>query len=512
MLDVVAVGMLNVDYIAGASSQRHRDPEAMREISDRFEHGAESVTDRATILDVVEQLGSRDAVIPTLGGSAFRVIQTLARLRLGLRLGCVGVWGRSPDPTLSALQRMRHLGIDCAHVRMDGERTSGMTVSCVQEGERTLLTWPGANEGFAGYVDEHADVLAAYLADARFVHVTAFLDPASPARLVDLIDEARRRNPHLQVSFDPGHAWCALRPPEAMRLLRLTDLLFLTYREFQALAGLGKLAPDDAAAMRILGLCRPACTAVVLKQYDRVRRYRLRDGELVRDGCALGPLDPDTVEDATGAGDVFAAGMLAALASDQAQLEVGTTLGMRMARHMVRDVGDRGHEAFERIARDVARGSDAESEPQRCPSGVFIAHGSSPLWRTVRDHLRDDLGLDVHHFEEAPHDSSEITTALGGYLRRCGFAVCVLTNEDLTAGGSRRARQNVVHEAGLFQGRYGFERVALLVEDDCELPSNLGGLVKHTFDGHHVEHAFASLLRHLLRERVLPARAPTLGR
>jgi sugar/nucleoside kinase (ribokinase family) len=504
-LDVVGIGMLNLDYIASASSHRRRDPDAILEITERFEHGAESVVDEETILDVIEQLGGRETLSPSLGGSAFLAIHALANMDVGLRLGYVGLSGRSPDPTLSPLKLMDRLGVDRSAVRVDREGTCGMCVSYIHDGERTLLTCPGANARFARYADEHMDDLAAYLARSRFIHVTAFLDPESPSRVVALIERARRLNPDVRVSFDPGHAWCVQRPPEAMRLLALTDYLFVNHREFRALANLGGIVPDDQViAEEVLRSCGRSCSALVLKRYDRIMLYRCRGEDVVREDYEHEPLGPDIIEDATGAGDVFAAGMLAAMSSDHLQLELGTLLGMQMARQKLHSVGDRAYAQFSPLARRFLRGWGAEQEVRHRPRGVFVAHGMSPLWRSVRDYLRDDLGLDVHHFEETAHDSEEITGALDDYLRRCSFAVCLLTNEDRMAGGTSRARQNVIHEAGLFQGRYGFRRAALLVEDGCEVPSNVGGLIRHGFNGAHIEQAFTSLARHLRRENVVP--------
>jgi len=512
MLDVVGVGMLNLDYIACASSHRRRDPEAILEITERFEHGVESVVDEDTIREVIGQLGGRETLSPSLGGSAFLAIHALANMDLGLRLGYVGLAGQSPDPTLSPLKLMDRLGIDRSAVHVDRERTSGMCVSYIQDGERTLLTWPGANVGFGRYVDERMDELAAYLANARCIHVTSFLDAAIAGRLVALVEAAKRLNPDVRVSFDPGHAWCVERHPDVMRLLKLADFLFVNHREFRALSGLGEIASNDRAiAEAVLGSCGQRCSTLVLKRYDRILLFRRREDEVVEEDYRHEPLGADVIEDATGAGDVFAAAMLAAITSHHLQFELGTFLGMKMARHKLHTVGDRGYEQFSPIARRFLRSWEAEQEVQLRPRGIFVAHGISPLWRSVRDYLRDDLGLDVHHFEAAPHDSEEITVALEEYLRRCSFAVCVLANEDRMATGASRARQNVIHEAGLFQGRYGFRRVALLVESGCELPSNVGGLVRHDFHGRHIEHTFTHLARHLRRENVLPDGQPPLA-
>jgi hypothetical protein len=50
------------------------------------------------------------------------------------------------------------------------------------------------------------------------------------------------------------------------------------------------------------------------------------------------------------------------------------------------------------------------------------------------------------------------------------------TGEDETKDGKLLARQNVVHEAGLFQGKLGFTRAIILLEEVTEEFSNLAGL------------------------------------
>jgi predicted nucleotide-binding protein len=56
-----------------------------------------------------------------------------------------------------------------------------------------------------------------------------------------------------------------------------------------------------------------------------------------------------------------------------------------------------------------------------------------------------------------------------------------LTAEDETAEGVKQARQNVVHEVGLFQGRLGFERAIILLEDGCAEFSNIVGVTQIRF-------------------------------
>ena len=89
-------------------------------------------------------------------------------------------------------------------------------------------------------------------------------------------------------------------------------------------------------------------------------------------------------------------------------------------------------------------------------------------------------------------------------LAQASFAVLVLTAEDQTAEGPARARQNVVHEAGLFQGMLGFTKVVLLVQTGVEEFSNLAGLQVIFFTDNEIEAAFYGLQQAMQREKLLP--------
>jgi hypothetical protein len=79
----------------------------------------------------------------------------------------------------------------------------------------------------------------------------------------------------------------------------------------------------------------------------------------------------------------------------------------------------------------------------------------------------------------------------------------VMTAEDAHADGTGHARENVVHEAGLFQGKLGFNRAIILLEEGCEEFSNIEGLTHIRFPKGDVTARFEEIRRVLEREGLL---------
>ena len=87
-------------------------------------------------------------------------------------------------------------------------------------------------------------------------------------------------------------------------------------------------------------------------------------------------------------------------------------------------------------------------------------------------------------------------------LDDAAFAFLILTAEDKQADGTLHARLNVVHEAGLFQGRLGFKKAIMLFEETCEEFSNIHGLGHIPFPKGKISTAFEEIRRVLEREQI----------
>jgi predicted nucleotide-binding protein len=107
---------------------------------------------------------------------------------------------------------------------------------------------------------------------------------------------------------------------------------------------------------------------------------------------------------------------------------------------------------------------------------VFIGHGRSFVWRELQNFLEKRLNLLVEEFNRVSPAGIPTATRLEEMLDAATFAFLVMTAEDETQDGKLHARLNVVHEAGLFQGKLGFRKAIILLEDGCEDFSNIDGL------------------------------------
>lgn len=129
---------------------------------------------------------------------------------------------------------------------------------------------------------------------------------------------------------------------------------------------------------------------------------------------------------------------------------------------------------------------------------VFVTHGHDPAWHEVQSFIEKECQPKLPTLELA-HAASlgrTIIEKLDAESQNCSFAVIVMTGDDI-AEDEVRVRENVIHEIGFFQGRYGRDRVCLVHEDGVNVPSNLSGIVYCPFPKGRVSAALIDLQREL---------------
>ena len=279
------------------------------------------VTDVLAVLRAPLALGS-DApasVHVSGGGQAANTAAWLAWL--GVPVTFVGAVG-DDEAGRDRLAELHEAGVR-THVSVRPGANTGSIVVLTYEGERTMISDRGANLLLAP-----SDVDGAIERGGTHLHLSGYtlLDQASrPAGRAAL---ASARAAGLTTSVDAASAAPILTQPGFLDWVRGVDVLIANEDEATALAGPGEPAEQASKLAYAIG------GSAVVKLG--------RDGALWAGpgGVVLMPVEPAHVVDATGAGDAFAAGLLAAWTND-ADVHTALHEGCRAGAQAVGIVGAR---------------------------------------------------------------------------------------------------------------------------------------------------------------------------
>ena len=162
-----------------------------------------------------------------------------------------------------------------------------------------------------------------------------------------------------------------------------------------------------------------------------------------------------------------------------------------------------GRNQLKSLVRDIEQilelraNSELATPVSSAPVRVFISHGKSKDWNDVQRFIEKDLNLPTLELAQEPNRGRTILQKLEEESSECSFAVIVMTGDDLDSEGIPRARENVMHEIGYFQGKYGLSAVCLLHEEGTSIPSNIHGLVYIPFPKGYISATFGALMREL---------------
>ena len=136
--------------------------------------------------------------------------------------------------------------------------------------------------------------------------------------------------------------------------------------------------------------------------------------------------------------------------------------------------------------------NEAVGGPQSSPVGeslpkneVFVIHGHDHGTKETLARFLQDLDIDPIILHEQPNQGRTIIEKFEQYART-SYAVALLTPDDVGGADADnlrpRARQNVILEMGFFWGSLGRGRVAALMKDNLEIPSDYDGVVYIALD------------------------------
>lgn len=136
-------------------------------------------------------------------------------------------------------------------------------------------------------------------------------------------------------------------------------------------------------------------------------------------------------------------------------------------------------------------GPAAVSTPAAAPVSrgrkVFVVHGHDEAALQAVARFLEKLKLEAIVLREQPDQGRTIIEKFEDYASEVGFAVVLLTPDDLagaaaTPSQTSRARQNVIFELGYFVGKLGRGNACLLRKGEVEIPSDLYGVFYSEMD------------------------------
>jgi ribokinase len=267
------------------------------------------------------------------GGQAANTALALARM--GLSAGLIGRVGADPD---GAFLKEELAGVNLNYLTMAG--VSGRAYILVdQGGERTILVAPNTNDHLS-----LAGIPWEALAQARFLHLTSFVGEGPPAvqyevarRLGegDFLGRSRPGGP--DITLDPGELYARRGRRALDPLLDWLDTLFVTEREWQLWDGPLFQYAEWAPPVTLIKRGSKGVRLIVPKHYQDF------------------PAEPAPhLVDTLGAGDVFAAGYLAARVL-KLHLKQAVMLGLRAAAMSLRGQGRESYPDQEFLERELDR-------------------------------------------------------------------------------------------------------------------------------------------------------------
>lgn len=282
MKDVVGIGALNVDLVYEIGR-----PKLNGVLAKKIEKGGEIACleeEYRFFADFIRKVGR--FVWQSGGGQAANTCYALAQW--GFSTGFIGKIGRDE---FGEFLKKSLKGVDTQGIKTD--RFSGVCLVVVhREGERTIFVFPNANEKL-----DLREIDLSYVFDTRFLYFSSFAGE-KPFQVQNAL--ANLLPSEVRLAVDVGEIYARKGLERLRPILRRAQIVFGTEREITLLSK-GKL---EEAIVKLLDL---GVEALVIKKGA--------EGAKIVTGSQEFYIAAQKVEavDATGAGDVFAAGFLAGL-------------------------------------------------------------------------------------------------------------------------------------------------------------------------------------------------------
>ncbi len=321
-LDVIGVGNAIVDVLAKADDnflKAHDIPK-----------GGMILIDEARAATIYDGMA---AAVEISGGSAANSIACVASLG-----GKGGFVGKVADDTLGEIFRhdLRAMGVDFNTAPLDeGPATGRCLINVTSDAQRSMTTFLGA----AGFVAP-SDIDPEQINRAAITFFEGYLFEQPVAREAFIRACSIAKDGGKRAALTLSDSGCVERQFDAFHSFIGAHVDILLANDVEAAALFGS---HDISV--IAEKARALCPLTAVTRSEKGSVLIPRDGEIVE----IEPIRPNALEDTTGAGDAYAAGLLFGLAKGF-DLKLAGNLGSLAASEVISHFGARPAESLKSLA------------------------------------------------------------------------------------------------------------------------------------------------------------------
>jgi len=347
--DVVGIGAINFDFIFKLN-------EGVGSAMDAHGHGDEGLEGGyGTIMRrILQDRRLNHPYFIQLGGASFnglKVINGIREQKEFPRLAYVGVTGKIPPEIQERFQNEGNLNeyitnklsfLDIKDWIFSSDKPSGLGFFELQGGHRSGDIGPGVNDELVENLTDKLqstgtdrNAFVKFLAAAQWVHISSLANFDQFLIFVDAIEQAKKINRALIVSFDPGSKYMKNKIIELSKMLYLSDYVFLSKTEYGKTFKIGDSA-DIESVFNTYG--NSNANIIVSEKLCETQWIQLIDGK-VNDTVSIDlPIDATVLND-VGSGGAFAGGFIYALltSQDSQKTKHAIDAGMKQAAKWVND-------------------------------------------------------------------------------------------------------------------------------------------------------------------------------
>lgn len=333
-LDIIGIGAINFDYIFFCKDFKRKNQTISKLGQEHL-----NIT-RKMIYKDIDKLMYTTEHTNQVCGSAYFALKTAHAISPELKLSYVGVCGkptkRELDAGFSEDIKNEFSFLNNTDWLFYDEGEPGIALVRLVNGVRNWVDIdPGVNSKLKEYIikkeeQQGENKFVEYLSKSKWIHMSSLSDFEQFQYLVQKVKMAKRINPLLKVSVDPGFEYTQKYKRELRDIFSIADYVFLNNNEVDNLIGNNGLLKKNRfqELSSVFNSFESHTQIIILKSQNKHTLLNFREEKWTASIFLHKKIKKNKIRNDTGAGDSFAGGYIASMLS--APLLIHHSLPIRM--------------------------------------------------------------------------------------------------------------------------------------------------------------------------------------